>query len=234
MGDGPHGRGRLDDRRRIASSRSAARSCTARMRVSESLRLVACPHHVTRQAERRARRRPRRRSNRKAARKRRNASSSATCRRPADAARAIGCRAARRDYLRMNSNSYLSLSFHPALLEAADDATHAFGVGPGAVRFIDGTFAPHVELESAHRPVRRPAGGARVQLRLHHGARPRHHAVGPGHVLDRRRAQSQLHHPRDAHRQRAVRAAGHLQAQRRGRSRSPSRAGARTAPGGCW
>ena len=51
-------------------------------------------------------------------------------------------------YIRMNSNSYLSLSFHPALLEAADRAAHAFGVGPGAVRFIDGTFAPHVELEA--------------------------------------------------------------------------------------
>ena len=53
-----------------------------------------------------------------------------------------------RDYIRMNSNSYLSLSFHPALLEAADAASHAFGVGPGAVRFIDGTFAPHAALEA--------------------------------------------------------------------------------------
>jgi len=52
-----------------------------------------------------------------------------------------------REYLRMNSNSYLSLSHHPALLEAADDATRRFGVGPGAVRFIDGTFAPHIALE---------------------------------------------------------------------------------------
>ena len=52
-----------------------------------------------------------------------------------------------RDYLRMNSNSYLSLSLHPALIEAADAATRTLGVGPGAVRFIDGTFAPHVALE---------------------------------------------------------------------------------------
>lgn len=51
-------------------------------------------------------------------------------------------------YLRMNSNSYLSLSFHPALIAAADAATHQFGVGPGAVRFIDGTFHHHVELEA--------------------------------------------------------------------------------------
>jgi glycine C-acetyltransferase len=58
----------------------------------------------------------------------------------------------------MNSNSYLSLSSHPALLEAADDATRRFGVGPGAVRFIDGTFAPHVALESGiARFVAKPA-----------------------------------------------------------------------------
>jgi glycine C-acetyltransferase len=52
-----------------------------------------------------------------------------------------------REYLRMNSNSYLSLSNHPAVLGAADDASHEFGAGPGAVRFIDGTFAAHHELE---------------------------------------------------------------------------------------
>ena len=50
-------------------------------------------------------------------------------------------------FLRMNSNSYLSLSHHPRLIEAADRATHEFGVGPGAVRFIDGTFTPHAALE---------------------------------------------------------------------------------------
>jgi glycine C-acetyltransferase len=53
-----------------------------------------------------------------------------------------------REFLRMNSNSYLSLSNHPEVLEAADRASHAFGAGPGAVRFIDGTFAPHAQLES--------------------------------------------------------------------------------------
>ncbi len=52
-----------------------------------------------------------------------------------------------RDYLRMNSNSYLSLSNHPEVLAAADAASHEFGAGPGAVRFIDGTFAAHHELE---------------------------------------------------------------------------------------
>ncbi len=52
-----------------------------------------------------------------------------------------------REFIRMNSNSYLSLSNHPELIEAADRATKKFGVGPGAVRFIDGTFHYHVELE---------------------------------------------------------------------------------------
>ena len=47
----------------------------------------------------------------------------------------------------MNSNSYLSLSNHPHLIDAADRATHSCGVGPGAVRFIDGTFSYHNELE---------------------------------------------------------------------------------------
>jgi glycine C-acetyltransferase len=51
------------------------------------------------------------------------------------------------DFMRFNSNSYLSLSNHPDLIAAADEATREFGVGPGAVRFIDGTFVHHVRLE---------------------------------------------------------------------------------------
>ncbi|HSC29244.1 MAG TPA: aminotransferase class I/II-fold pyridoxal phosphate-dependent enzyme [Vicinamibacterales bacterium] len=63
-----------------------------------------------------------------------------------------------REFLRMNSNSYLSLSMHPSVLAAADAATHAFGAGPGAVRFIDGTFEPHARLEDRiARFVDRPA-----------------------------------------------------------------------------
>ena len=63
-----------------------------------------------------------------------------------------------RDFLRMNSNSYLSLSNHPDVLAAADAASHAFGAGPGAVRFIDGTFSAHAQLEARiARFVGRPA-----------------------------------------------------------------------------
>jgi len=50
-------------------------------------------------------------------------------------------------FIRMNSNAYLSLSTHPELIKAADQATGEFGVGPGAVRFIDGTFIHHTTLE---------------------------------------------------------------------------------------
>jgi glycine C-acetyltransferase len=63
-----------------------------------------------------------------------------------------------REFLRMNSNSYLSLSHHPGVLSASDEAAHAFGAGPGAVRFIDGTAAPHIALEQRiARYVDRPA-----------------------------------------------------------------------------
>jgi len=50
-------------------------------------------------------------------------------------------------FLRMNSNSYLGLPRVRALVEAEEAAVRAFGTGPGAVRFISGTWAPHVELE---------------------------------------------------------------------------------------
>jgi glycine C-acetyltransferase len=63
-----------------------------------------------------------------------------------------------RAFIRMNANSYLSLSHHPAVLEAADHAARVFGAGPGAVRFIDGTSTHHVELETRiARFVDRPA-----------------------------------------------------------------------------
>lgn len=53
----------------------------------------------------------------------------------------------KRAFLRMNSNSYLGLARHPAVIEAEARAAEKYGTGPGAVRFISGTYAPHVELE---------------------------------------------------------------------------------------
>jgi glycine C-acetyltransferase len=52
------------------------------------------------------------------------------------------------EFLRMNSNSYLGFGLRPELIEAEERAAHRFGVGPGAVRFISGSYAPHVELEN--------------------------------------------------------------------------------------
>lgn len=52
-----------------------------------------------------------------------------------------------RDFLKMNSNSYLGLSQHPAVLDAGEGATRRYGSGPGAVRFIAGTYQSHVSLE---------------------------------------------------------------------------------------
>ena len=48
----------------------------------------------------------------------------------------------------MNSNSYLGLSAHPAVVSAEESATRKFGAGPGAVRFISGTYQTHLDLES--------------------------------------------------------------------------------------
>jgi glycine C-acetyltransferase len=54
-----------------------------------------------------------------------------------------------RPFLRMNSNGYLGLGRDGRLAAEEENATKAFGVGPGAVRFISGTWAPHVALEAA-------------------------------------------------------------------------------------
>jgi glycine C-acetyltransferase len=50
-------------------------------------------------------------------------------------------------FLRMNSNSYLGLSFQARVIAAEEEAVRRYGTGPGAVRFISGTWAPHVALE---------------------------------------------------------------------------------------
>ena len=50
-------------------------------------------------------------------------------------------------FIRMNANSYLGLSLHPEVIEAEEATARAMGAGPGAVRFIAGTHAPHTALE---------------------------------------------------------------------------------------
>lgn len=50
-------------------------------------------------------------------------------------------------FLRMNSNSYLGLELNPRVIGAETEAAEQFGTGPGAVRFISGTFQLHTALE---------------------------------------------------------------------------------------
>ncbi|GAH48150.1 unnamed protein product [marine sediment metagenome] len=51
------------------------------------------------------------------------------------------------EFIRMNSNSYLGMSLREEIIEEEEKKTKEFGVGPGAVRFISGTFQSHRELE---------------------------------------------------------------------------------------
>jgi len=53
-----------------------------------------------------------------------------------------------REFLRMNSNSYLGITMAPELIQAEEEAAKQFGTGPGAVRFISGTYSAHIELEA--------------------------------------------------------------------------------------
>ncbi|MBV1932630.1 MAG: aminotransferase class I/II-fold pyridoxal phosphate-dependent enzyme [Porticoccaceae bacterium] len=52
-----------------------------------------------------------------------------------------------KQFLRMNSNSYLGMSFRDEIITAEEMAVREFGTGPGAVRFISGTWSPHIALE---------------------------------------------------------------------------------------
>jgi glycine C-acetyltransferase len=52
-----------------------------------------------------------------------------------------------REFMRMNSNSYLGLGLHPEVIRAEEEGSERYGAGPGAVRFISGTYDVHVALE---------------------------------------------------------------------------------------
>jgi len=52
-----------------------------------------------------------------------------------------------KEFLKMNANSYLGLSLDQEVIETEEKTARKFGAGPGAVRFISGTYQPHVELE---------------------------------------------------------------------------------------
>lgn len=52
-----------------------------------------------------------------------------------------------KEFIRMNSNSYLGMQFNPEIIKVEEETADKFGVGPGAVRFISGTYEPHRALE---------------------------------------------------------------------------------------
>ena len=44
-----------------------------------------------------------------------------------------------KEFLKMNSNSYLGMSIREEVIKAEEEATVKYGAGPGAVRFISGS-----------------------------------------------------------------------------------------------
>ena len=52
-----------------------------------------------------------------------------------------------RKVLMFGSNSYLGLTNHPKVIEAAVEATHKYGTGCAGSRFLNGTLDIHLELE---------------------------------------------------------------------------------------
>jgi glycine C-acetyltransferase len=51
-------------------------------------------------------------------------------------------------FLKMNSNNYLGMGLRRQVVRAEEAAVGRFGCGPGAVRFISGTYELHVALEA--------------------------------------------------------------------------------------
>ncbi|WP_456400830.1 aminotransferase class I/II-fold pyridoxal phosphate-dependent enzyme [Mesoaciditoga sp.] len=52
-----------------------------------------------------------------------------------------------KEFLRMNANNYLGMALNKEVIKAEEETTEKFGAGPGAVRFISGTYSPHKMLE---------------------------------------------------------------------------------------
>jgi len=53
-----------------------------------------------------------------------------------------------REFIRLNSNSYLGLSLESEIIQAEEEGSRRFGAGPGAVRFISGSYTAHRDLEA--------------------------------------------------------------------------------------
>ncbi len=57
--------------------------------------------------------------------------------------------AGRGEVIVLSSNNYLGLANRPEVVEAGIEGLRRYGAGTASVRFICGTFAPHLELEEA-------------------------------------------------------------------------------------
>jgi len=57
--------------------------------------------------------------------------------------------AGRGEVIVLSSNNYLGLADHPDVVRAGMEGLARYGAGTASVRFICGTFAPHLELEQA-------------------------------------------------------------------------------------
>lgn len=55
--------------------------------------------------------------------------------------------AGRGEVIVLSSNNYLGLAAHPEVVRAGIEGLERYGAGTASVRFICGTFAPHLELE---------------------------------------------------------------------------------------
>jgi glycine C-acetyltransferase len=55
--------------------------------------------------------------------------------------------AGRGEVIVLSSNNYLGLAEHPEVVRAGIEGLERYGAGTASVRFICGTFAPHLELE---------------------------------------------------------------------------------------
>jgi glycine C-acetyltransferase len=51
------------------------------------------------------------------------------------------------DVIVLSSNNYLGLADHPEVVKAGIEGLERYGAGTASVRFICGTFSPHLELE---------------------------------------------------------------------------------------
>ena len=71
-----------------------------------------------------------------------------------------------REVINFGSNNYLSLSYHPEVIAAAQAATAHYGTGVTGSRLLNGTLPLHRDARRGARRLLRPRGRARLPHRL--------------------------------------------------------------------